>query len=807
MHKIYSIIRCFVFIAFSLNRLSADLILNEKNIQTIEDLSKKDSFQGEDIEKCFSLFDLKDGKMRYSQTAKEIKQILERGKTDALGYEILANLQKVLAKFLVYDIQHLSIQPVDVDFAESCFQAFNKVLENQAKILVRNTFYKKKEDFFKTFIKNNRVEIINLSKKEEFNENLAKQCFRLFINEDVDDFIGDQVYKNCINVLTHLIVVESFDGSSDVLLPLQKILKNVLVFYMEQFDELSMKSFCYKFKELLQGLLILLPEDYRTELKGYFYKLLKDSQRIALTSKDEVDSFDKLDEHIYKSKGDSVFSLQHFGGVKENLKLLRSASVYLDRFLALKDGPLNRFVFFSAEKGEGKVVIPEIYCFLSLESKNVDLTAFSICLYNKKSIFSDNKKCEEVLLYPQVEDNKFRLLEEIKVSMLERVDASRILSSKALEPSFNTLINEDLFQAKKPQFLEVNKEDEKSIALNLSPRSVKNMFYGLLWKSCLQEKHAEVQHVLTNYSLGKSGIGDKFLCIKDSISPEKQKQQLEIRVHVFATDELLFKALQNFVSQQERQFPEPMFLDYNEKKECFELLDVDHFQRKKKAIYGKLDERYMLLKQRSKNIVNREKIDELMDVLLKQRESDAEELDMDVVRGVELLLEEENERLEAEQKRQAELRRQQEEEDRKRREEEQRLERERKEKEELRRQQEEVERIRKAEEERKRREEEQRKLAEQQRLERERLEREEAERRRIAAEEQRRREEEARKPKGVTGQQIVDYAVQHSTPKKAAIAKRLVRINKITPSQFYTNRNQVPLKLQPDFDALMSEQN
>ena len=33
-----------------------------------------------------------------------------------------------------------------------------------------------------------------------------------------------------------------------------------------------------------------------------------------------------------------------------------------------------------------------------------------------------------------------------------------------------------------------------------------------------------------------------------------------------------------------------------------------------------------------------------------------------------------------------------------------------------------------------------------------------------------------------------------------------VRFNRIMPSQFYTNRNQVPQKLQPDFDALMSEQ-
>ncbi|MFQ6723555.1 MAG: hypothetical protein ACLRFH_04095 [Opitutales bacterium] len=74
------------------------------------------------------------------------------------------------------------------------------------------------------------------------------------------------------------------------------------------------------------------------------------------------------------------------------------------------------------------------------------------------------------------------------------------------------------------------------------------------------------------------------------------------------------------------------------------------------------------------------------------------------------------------------------------------------------------------------------------------------------AEEQRRREKEARKPKGVTGQQIFDYIQRTATPGKKNAATRLIRANKITPSQLYTNRNQIPPRLQSDFDVLMSEQ-
>ncbi|MFQ6723556.1 MAG: hypothetical protein ACLRFH_04100 [Opitutales bacterium] len=795
MHKIYSIVKCFVFIAFSLSAVKADRLLNEKNIQTIKDLSKKKSFREDDIKNCFSLFGLQDEEDRYSQTAKEIKQILERGKTDALEYEILANLQKVLARFLVYNIQHLSVQSATLNFDESYFYNFSDVLDAEGKTLIKSTFYKKKEDLFKDFIKKHKAEIVSLSKNEEFNENLAKHCFRLFVNEDVDDFANDQVYKNCINVLISLIAVENLSNQLGVLLPLQQILKNLLVFYMQQFDELSIKNFYCKFKDPLQGILRIFPEGYKSKLKECFYELLNDSHRVELSPKEEIDSFDKLDKDIYANKKACAFALQHFFGGEKKLKLLQSASTYLDRFPSLNDGSLNKFIFFSAEKREGKVVIPEIYCFLSLEScflslesmenKNVDLTAFSVCLYNKKSIFWDNGKEEEISLYPQIEDNKFYFLKEIKVSMLQQLNASCVLNSKVLKPSFNALISEDLCQATGQKFLENGKKDEKSIALYLSPRSLKNIFYGLLWKSCLKEKNAEVQHVLTNYSLGRSGIGDKFLCIKDSISPENQKQQLEIKVYVFATDELLFKALQNFVSRQECRFPEPMFLDYNEKKECFELLDVSHFQRKKKAIYGKLDEKYMFLKQRSKNIVNQQRIEASMDVLLKQRESDVAELDMDMVRGVELLLEEENERLEAEQKRQAELSRQQKEAERKAKEE--------------------AEQKRKAEEERKRREEEQRKLAEQQRLERERLEREEAERRRLAAEEQRRREEEARKPKGFTGQQLVNYVVQHGTPKKSMLANRAVRAQRIQPGTTYLSLSQLDPFFHEAFKSLEKE--
>jgi len=766
MCKFYNAIKCFVFISFSLSLLRADLVLNEKNIQTIENLSKKEIFQEEDVYKCFSLFGFNDSKFYFFETAKEIKQILERGKTDALGYEILANLQKVLAKFLVYDIQHLNIQPVDVDSAETCFQSFNNVLENQAKILIRNTFYKRKEDFFKTFIKNNRVEIVNLSKNGEFNEGLVKQCFRLFINEDVDDFTNDQVYKNCINVLVGLIGVEYLNNQSGILFPLQKILKNLLVFYMQQFDELSIKSFYCKFKDLLQSVLRICPEVYKSELKECFCRLLNDSRRVELTPKEEIDSFDKLDKGIYKSKGDCAFALQHFGGAKENLKLLRSASIYLDRFPSSEDSLLNKFIFFSVKKGEGKVVIPQIYCFLSLESRDVDLTAFSICLYNKKSNFSNFGKCEEVFLYPQVEDNKFCFLEEIRVSMLEKVDASRISSSAMLDPSFNALISEDLFRVKKQKFLEINKDNKKSISLDLKTCGEKNIFCGLLWKSCLQEKNAEVQHVLTNYSLGQSKIGDKFLYIKDSINREKQEQQLEIRVHVFATDELLFKALQNFVSQQERQFPEPMFLDYNEQKGCFELLDVSHFQSKKKAIYGKLVEKHEALKNCTESIVNQQKIDELMDILLKQRESDTEELDVGMVREMESLLQKAEQRLEFERKEKAELKRQQEEA------EQQLLEKERLEREE-------AERVRKAEEERKRKE----------------------------AEEQRRREEEASKPKGVTGQQIFDYIQRTGTPKKKNCAIVAKNRNVIVPATLYTDPNQLPLKYRQYFSIIMSEQN
>ena len=118
----------------------------------------------------------------------------------------------------------------------------------------------------------------------------------------------------------------------------------------------------------------------------------------------------------------------------------------------------------------------------------------------------------------------------------------------------------------------------------------------------------------------------------------------------------------------------------------------------------------------------------------------------------------------------------------------------------------EAERVRKAEEERKRKEEEQRRLAEeQQRLERERLEREEAERRRIAEEEQKRREEEARKPKGFTGKQIVDYAVQHGTPKTKMRANQMVRFKRIQPSTTYSNFNQLDPFFHDAFKSLEKE--
>ena len=72
---------------------------------------------------------------------------------------------------------------------------------------------------------------------------------------------------------------------------------------------------------------------------------------------------------------------------------------------------------------------------------------------------------------------------------------------------------------------------------------------------------------------------------------------------------------------------------------------------------------------------------------------------------------------------------------------------------------------------------------EQQRLERERLEREEAERRR--------REEEARKPRGFTGQQIVDRTVQNGTPKKSMMAHQMVHFNRIQPSATYLDLGQL----------------
>ena len=259
-------------------------------------------------------------------------------------------------------------------------------------------------------------------------------------------------------------------------------------------------------------------------------------------------------------------------------------------------------------------------------------------------------------------------------------------------------------------------------------------------------------------------------------------------------------------------------------------------QKKKKVIYGALDQKYEILKQQTKTIVNQEKIEELMNELLKQKEVEMEELDSDRVQEVESLLEEVREEL-AELKRQQEEseRRRQAEEERKRKEEEQRLERERKEKENLRRQQEEAERRRieseqkrqaelkrqREEAEQKRKAEEDRKLAEQQRLERERLEREEAERKRIAmeerkrqeelrrqqAEEQRRREEEARRPRGIYGQQIFDYIQRTGTPTKKIYATVAKNRNVIVPTTLYTDPNQLPPKYRQYFSIITSEQN
>ena len=73
------------------------------------------------------------------------------------------------------------------------------------------------------------------------------------------------------------------------------------------------------------------------------------------------------------------------------------------------------------------------------------------------------------------------------------------------------------------------------------------------------------------------------------------------------------------------------------------------------------------------------------------------------------------------------------------------------------------------------------------------------------AEEQRRREEEARKPKGFTGQQLVNYVVQHSTPKKSMLANRAVRAQRIQPGTTYLRLSQLDPFFHEAFKSLEKE--